>query len=106
MTGCVRVEMSSMFNEFEEGRPRRRAVLLGALAWEKAKPAETVIHIDDEQYCQLTRALRPAISSVLKDRPVDVPGPDVSVAADEISQPPPVESRAATSEQPPGTPIV
>jgi hypothetical protein len=56
------------------------------------------IHIDDEQYALLTRALRPGITPVREARQAHAPGPNVSAVVDKASQPP--------AEQPPGTPIV
>jgi hypothetical protein len=73
---------------------------------EKAEPADTVIHIDDAQYCLLTRALRPEAAPVLKDLRADVPGSDASAGAGGISQPAPADLRTVAPEQPPGTPIV
>jgi hypothetical protein len=56
------------------------------------------IHVDDEQYALLTRALRPETTPVRQARQPDAPGPNVSPVVDKASQPP--------AEQPPGTPIV
>jgi hypothetical protein len=73
---------------------------------EKREPADTVIHIDDAQYCLLTRALRPTAAADLKDVPVASPGLDASAVAGGISQPVPADPGTVASEQPPGTPIV
>jgi hypothetical protein len=56
------------------------------------------IHVDDEQYALLTRALRPVIAPVREARQANTPGPNVPAVEDKASQPP--------AEQPPGTPIV
>jgi len=64
------------------------------------KAIDTVkpIHIDDEQYALLTRALRPGITPVREAGEPDAPGPKIIVVVDQAGRPP--------AEQPPGTPIV
>jgi hypothetical protein len=67
---------------------------------EESKAIDTFqpIHVDDEQYAMLTRALRPGIAPVREARQPDAPGPNVSAVVDKASQPP--------ADPPPGTPIV
>jgi hypothetical protein len=67
---------------------------------EEMKAIDTVkpIHVDDEQYALLTRALRPGIAPVREARQPDALGSNVPAVEDKASQPP--------VDQPPGTPIV
>ena len=64
------------------------------------------IHVDDEQYALLTRALRPGIAPVREDLKVDPPGPNVPAVVDRAGQPPAETLRIVSADQPPGTPIV
>lgn len=66
---------------------------------EKTEPTDPVqpIHLDDAQYCLLTRALRPAVVPVRKDIAADVP---------KALQPAPANPAAVAPEQPPDTPII
>jgi hypothetical protein len=75
---------------------------------EEMKAIDTVkaIHVDDEQYALLTRALRPEIAPVRDDLKVDPPGPNVPAVVDRAGQPPAGTLRIVSGDQPPGTPIV
>ena len=64
------------------------------------------IHVDDEQYALLTRALRPGTAPVSEDLKV---GPPAPIGADELekaSAPTAPNPRTFSPDQPPGTPIV
>ena len=75
---------------------------------EKTRPADTFqpIHVDDAQYLQLTRALRPGVGPVLKDLRVDVPGSNAAAVMGGAGQSLPAIPPSAPPEQPPGAPIV
>jgi hypothetical protein len=73
---------------------------------EKAEPADTVIHIDDAQYCLLTRALRPVVAPDRQDSPAASSGSGAAAMADRDMQLTPANPVAVAPEQPPGTPIV
>jgi hypothetical protein len=57
------------------------------------KPTDTVkpIQVNDSQFVQLTRALRPKVARVLKDLQIDVPGSNVPAVVGGAAKPPPTD---------------
>jgi hypothetical protein len=72
----------------------------------KAIDAFNPIHVDDEQYALLTRALRPGTAPVSEDLKVGSPGPIVADNLDKAGAPTAANPHTFSLDQPPGTPIV
>jgi len=74
---------------------------------EKPRPVDTVqpIHVDDAQYIQLTRALRPTPGAI-PERQAPASAPTAAAVTGEAAQSPPANPPSVSPDQPSGNPIV